>query len=265
MAGTMVYRLPVGHPNSPHMSSFRQAMREIQSIGDNRGYNYIAGFHGVPNWYCWHTRFISRTPLTPRLFLPWHRAYLWWLEQALQDRLEGVALPYWDWTAQPDIPLAYASSRVGNRANPLFSARIYVPTARPRVDKRTQRGPGRNPNARLPTRDEVGWVRSDPDWASFSDRLELLHNSVHTWVGGDMMNQDFAAWEPLFWAHHCMIDRIWYLWQVRNGNGGIPQDILDLELIPFGKRARDVLDVQRLGYEYAVSATPIPMPGGGNG
>jgi tyrosinase len=177
-------------------------MREIQSIGDNRGYNHIAGSHGVPNWCYWHTRFISRTPLTPRLFLPWHRAYLWWLEQALQDRLEGVALPYEEWTTQPDILLAYTSSRVGNRANPLFSARIYVPTARPRVDKRTQRGPGRNPNARLPTRDEVEWVRGDPDWASFFDRLELFHDSVHTWVGGDMMNQDFAAWEQLFWAHH---------------------------------------------------------------
>jgi tyrosinase len=53
-----------------------------------------------------------------------------------------------------------------------------------------------------------------------------------------------------------MIDRLWYLWQVRHGNR-IPHDLLDLELIPFGKSVRDVLDVQRLGYEYAVAATPI--------
>jgi tyrosinase len=78
-----------------------------------------------------------------------------------------------------------------------------------------------------------------------------------------MLNQETAAWEPLFWAHHSMVDRIWYLWQVRWGNGGIPRDLLDLELIPFGQRMRDVLDVQRLGYEYAASATQIPV-GGGN-
>jgi len=26
----------------------------MMEISDNRGYNYIAGFHGVPGWYCWH-------------------------------------------------------------------------------------------------------------------------------------------------------------------------------------------------------------------
>ena len=71
-----------------------------------------------------------------------------------------------------------------------------------------------------------------------------------------------AAFDPIFFAHHCMIDRIWYLWQVRHGNGGIPGDLLDLELIPFGKRVSDVLDVQALGYEYAQTATEVPIDGG---
>ena len=265
MAGSMVYRLPVADAATPHMSAFRQAMRDMQGIWDNRGYNYIAGFHGIPNWHCWHTQFSRRTPLQPRLFLPWHRAYLLRFERMLQDRVPGVAVPWWDWTRTRSIPSAYAARRVGNQANPLYSARIWVPTVRPRIDRRTQRWPGRNPLVRLPTDNEVAWVLDDPEWASFSDLLENLHNLVHNWVGGDMLNQETAAWEPLFWAHHCMIDRIWYLWQVRYGNGGIPRDILDLELIPFGQRTRDVLDVQRLGYEYAASATQIPVGGGGNG
>jgi tyrosinase len=66
-----------------------------------------------------------------------------------------------------------------------------------------------------------------------------------------------------------MIDRLWYLWQVRYGNGGIPAELLDEPLMPFNKTTADVLDVQRLGYEYAASAAPIPMPapvpGGSNG
>ena len=105
----------------------------------------------------------------------------------------------------------------------------------------------------------------DTDWASFSDRLEDFHDGVHGWVGGDMGDVTTAAYDPVFFAHHCMIDRVWYLWQVRHGNGGIPADLLDLELIPFGKRTSDVLDVQRLGYEYAASSTVVPVGGGNDG
>ena len=101
---------------------------------------------------------------------------------------------------------------------------------------------------------------ADSDWASFSDRLENLHDRVHGWVGGDMGDVTTAAFDPIFFAHHCMIDRAWYLWQVRWGNGDIPSDLLNLNLTPFGKTVRDVLDVQRLGYEYAGTATAIPTP-----
>jgi hypothetical protein len=30
-----------------------------------------------------------------------------------------------------------------------------------------------------------------------------------------------AAFDPIFWSHHAMIDRLWWLWQARNGNGNI--------------------------------------------
>ena len=259
MAGSMVYRLAVGDAASPHMTQFREAMREALAIWDNRGYNYIAGFHGAPGWYCWHHQFSPRTPVQARLFLPWHRAYLWWLEQALQDLVGGVSLPWWDWTAIRDVPPAFAATTVDNQANPLFSTRAWVPMANPPIDRQTQRFPGRNPFARLPTAGEIDALGRDTDFPSFSDRLENLHDSVHSWVGGDMTDVTTAAHDPLFFAHHCMIDRIWYLWQGRYGNGRIPWDLLDLELMPFGKRTRDVLNVQRLGYEYASSSAAVPI------
>jgi tyrosinase len=272
MAGDMVYRLPVADPATPAMAAFIGAMNQAQQLSDNRGYNYIAGFHGAPSWYCWHHQINPRTPLQARLFLPWHRAYLWWLEQDLQDRVPAVALPWWDWTTVARIPGAYAARRLADQSNPLYGTRASVPSAQPPINRRTRRAPGRNPQARLPlTTDLVTndprrpGVLEDTDWASFSDRLEDLHDHVHGWVGGDMGDVTTAAYDPIFFAHHCMIDRIWYLWQVRHGNGGVPRDLLDLELIPFGKRFRDVLDVQRLGYEYAASSTTIPTQAGGNG
>jgi tyrosinase len=271
VAGSMVYRLPVGDVAAAHMASFRQAMAAAQALSDNRGYNFIAGFHGAPSWYCWHHQISRRSRLQARLFLPWHRAYLWWLEQALQDRVEGVALPWWDWTTVRRIPAAYAGRRVDGVANPLYASRAYVPTARPPINHRTRRAAQANPASLLPRPRDVsnprtgGGVIEDPDWPSFSDRLENFHDAVHGWVGGDMGDVTTAAFDPIFFAHHCMIDRVWYLWQVRHGVRRISPRLLDLELIPFGKRVRDVLDVQALGYEYAASATEIPVTGAANG
>lgn len=191
------------------------------------------------------------------MFLPWHRAYLWWLEQALQDLVEGAALPWWDWSTERRVPDTYRAARLGKEPNPLRATRAYVPTADPRINRRTRRAPGRNPFARLPDTSEVDAVLEDADWASFSDRIEDFHDQVHGWVGGDMGDPTTAAFDPIFFAHHCAIDRLWYLWQVRHGNGGVPQVLMDLELIPFGKRMRDVVDVQNLGYEYAATSTDV--------
>lgn len=268
MAGSMVYRLAVGDARATHMAAFGAALAAAQRRLDRESYNWIAGFHGAPGWYCWHHQFNPRTPLQARLFLPWHRAYLWWLEQALQDRarelparLQGadIALPWWDWTTTREIPASY-------RAGPFASSRAWVPTARPPINHVTSRRPGSNPAVRLPLRDEVFHPRTgllaDSDFASFSDRLEDFHDDVHVWVGGDMRDPTVAAYDPVFFAHHCMIDRLWYLWQVRWGASRIPRDLLDLELVPFGMRVSDVINVQRLGYEYATTSAVVPAANG---
>ncbi|KAL4915885.1 common central domain of tyrosinase-domain-containing protein [Aspergillus aurantiobrunneus] len=50
--------------------------------------------------------------------------------------------------------------------------------------------------------------------------LEYIHNNVHGWVGGDfnghMSQIPVATFDPLFWLHHCNIDRIFALWQGLN-------------------------------------------------
>ncbi|SRR6266571_824532 len=261
MAGSMVYRLRVGAPNNPHMQRFRRAMAKIQAIRDKRGYNHIAGFHGEPNWYCWHHQRNQKNPrVRARLLLPWHRAYLWWLEQALQDAMkveaDGVALPWWDWTTQRGVPEAYAAETVGGEHNPLFDSHIRVSGATP-VDRFTTRDPG-SPSG-LPSAARVERLLSQTHFSTFSDGLESIHDSVHGWIGGDMESLEYAAFDPIFFAHHSMIDRLWYVWQVRHGVRNIPPGLLDMELIPFGKRVGDVLDVESLGYEYAASATEISL------
>jgi hypothetical protein len=57
-----------------------------------------------------------------------------------------------------------------------------------------------------------------------------------------------------------MIDRLWYLWQLRHGVENIPPSYMDRTLAPWDLRVRDVLDTRRLGYEYASSRIILPAP-----
>lgn len=43
-----------------------------------------------------------------------------------------------------------------------------------------------------------------------------LHNRVHVWIGGDM-SRGHSPNDPVFFLHHCNIDRIWSYWQTVNG------------------------------------------------
>jgi tyrosinase len=69
-----------------------------------------------------------------------------------------------------------------------------------------------------------------------------------------------AAFDPIFWSHHTMIDRLWWLWQ-QNGNSTISPDLMDAVLQPFTFRVRDVLNINDLGYEYAAAQTDVAIGG----
>jgi tyrosinase len=85
---------------------------------------------------------------------------------------------------------------------------------------------------------------------------------VHGWVGGQMGVIATAAFDPVFWAHHVMIDRLWYQWQLLHGVNNIPPNYAEKVLAPFGLTVEQVLDVRSLGYDYASSSaggTPLPL------
>jgi tyrosinase len=227
--------------------------RQVQGISDDRGYAYHAGIHGLP------------LPIgcdnahgTP-YFLPWHRAYLYFFERALRDRVPDAMLTWWDWRvtrARPaQIPPLFSDATMGGRPNPLASAevsRIALEQGGNQVGARTVRRPGAS-RARLPTSTEVADVLKIRDFLSFSDAVEGLHDRVHMWVGGHMGQIPYAAFDPIFWAHHAMVDRVWRLWQLGHVGAQPPAAILDDALPPFRMTVRRTLDVTALGYDYAVS------------
>ena len=92
-------------------------------------------------------------------------------------------------------------------------------------------------NARLASNDFRQWIldlfpevlfQPDP-WGQFSNHtwnfihrnqgtltsLEGIHDQVHVDVGGNghMSDPAVAAFDPIFWFHHCQVDRLLNLWQ----------------------------------------------------
>jgi tyrosinase len=248
----MNIRKSVRNLSDKELGKLRDAYDRMMKIRDNRGFNHIAGFHGIPDWYCWHHQLNQRSQLRVRLFLPWHRAYLHRFEQAVQDQVEDVTIPWWDWTSKKSrsegIPKAFTARTFDGKPNPLYKSHMYVPTANPPLDRDTVRAPGTPTD--LPTPETIDNLLELNDFGDFSDGLEDVHDSIHVWVGGDMAQIPFAAFDPIFYSHHTMIDRVWWLWQLRHGNSGI-LSLSNEVLAPFNLKVSDVLKIYDLGYDYA--------------
>ena len=97
-----------------------------------------------------------------------------------------------------------------------------------------------------------------PTFTDFSQKIERIHDGIHVWVGGTMSEIPVAAYDPLFYAHHTMIDRLWWLWQLQHPGADPPARYLDSPLPPFpGLTVSGTLDADRLGYEYALAEVPV--------
>ncbi|KAL4924110.1 tyrosinase [Aspergillus undulatus] len=106
--------------------------------------------------------------------------------------------------------------------------------------------------------------------------IEFIHNNVHWWAGGDgghMSQIPVATFDPIFWLHHCNIDRLFAIWQELNPDkfftdgyrGDFDQQVIGLPvtvtpttpLRPFHKdeggkywTSEEVRDFRTLGYTY---------------
>ena len=62
------------------------------------------------------------------------------------------------------------------------------------------------------------------DYTNFlmgKNSLEVVHNHIHVKIGGlfgTMTNVLAAPFDPIFWLHHCFIEKLFYAWQVKITN-----------------------------------------------
>lgn len=273
MAQTTV-RLSVEQSN---IAAVQDASGKLQAISatDNRSWIYLAGIHGFPDFACWHHSRVDQTQYSYDLFLPWHRAYLLTFEHALRDQNSDASLPWWDWTSplahQVGVPDAFSVAQVDGEGNPLATG--PMPDMPDDPARRTRRFPG--PPDELPSMDHdtprlraISKLLNLSKFTDFTNQIQNVHDFIHGWCGGldpadpnqggDMGVIATSAFDPIFWVHHCMIDRLWYLWQLRNGVANVPSSYLTRPLAPFPMTVADVLDITQLGYEYAASSITVP-------
>ena len=134
-----------------------------------------------------------------------------------------------------------------------------------KLDRDTQRFPGTTSVGTLPTYKDVDSLlyQKDDTFIDFTERLRNLNNEIHVWTGGQGVGKDgqttsgdmglipFSSFDPIYWSHKCMVDRIWWQWQHENGIDNMPNEWKDIVLEPFSMKVSDVLDISNLGYNYS--------------
>ncbi|KHD74468.1 tyrosinase family protein [Actinoplanes utahensis] len=268
----MAVRKSIADMTSAEKTAFANALRQFKTTPVNgRSYNSYIDQHIT--YFARTSDNISHAHQSPSFF-PWHREYLRLLEFDLQtvSGNPNLFLPYWDWTG-PVSP--FTADFCGAITNGSVSSGNFSPSWGWSVYRSSiatsflQRRLGQNasrPTATTVTNvqsfttyDRSPWNSTVAD--SYRNRNEIeLHNRVHNYVGGHMGTRE-APNDPVFWLHHCNIDRLWWLWQQSRGidtyqprTGTTPGVIDNTERMrPFatGKTPSALRDITTLGYSYA--------------
>jgi hypothetical protein len=153
-------------------------------------------------------------------FLGWHRQFLYEFESALREIDETIRIPYWDWSAHYlDIDNDPVWQKYGKNGDPENG---YCVTQGSFAGMQVTRNSDELNTPGCSTRNAMfGRVVSgskpeledlidlDNDM-SFSWSFEFVtHARVHSTIGLDFANTASAS-DPLFYAHHAFIDKIWF-------------------------------------------------------
>nr|WP_217346586.1 tyrosinase family protein [Noviherbaspirillum sp. L7-7A]MBV0881049.1 tyrosinase family protein [Noviherbaspirillum sp. L7-7A] len=155
------------------------------------------------SWTYWVNAHVNYCPHGTSYFLAWHRGYLYYFEQELRKMYPTLTLPYWDYYKYSRIPAEFTDPATGNplyvsrTGTNVYNALTLAPFASTVVN--FQRGTSN----------------------AFETSIESQpHNPVHNLIGGEMANMTSPR-DPIFFLHHCNIDRLWYAW-VRSGGKRVP-------------------------------------------
>lgn len=101
--------------------------------------------------------------------------------------------------------------------------------------------------------------KKNTEWVDLYKKLGITADdqNVDNPPYGWMTDNRITAYDPIFWAHHGNVDRIWAQWQKNHPNGN-PED-LDGVLAPWSLTVNDALSTRKLGYEYMRNSYHYPV------
>ncbi|XP_075098109.1 LOW QUALITY PROTEIN: polyphenol oxidase, chloroplastic-like [Nicotiana tabacum] len=287
---------PAAHSaDSAYIEKFNRAIQLMKQLPDNdpRSFKQQANVHCA---YCdgaYEQLGFPSSELQVHsswLFFPFHRCYLYFFEKILGSLINDptFAIPFWNWD-HPDgmrLPAMYAN-RSSSLFDPLRDQKHQPPVivdldfngADPNISNAQQTSQnltimyrqmvslGSTPAAFLGDPYRAG---GEPGGAGSLENIP--HGTVHVWTG-DRTQPNFenmgvfyaAGRDPIFYAHHSNIDRLWSVWKTL---GGRRQDFTDPDFLNSSFlfydekaqmvriRVRDCLDTTRLGYVYQGVVNP---------
>jgi tyrosinase len=304
----------VNYPPQPHSWTFQayihglpaDPFHPVESGGLRTGTPQLAAridlIYGQPangtpqaNWKtaalkCWGT-----CPHGSPWFVAWHRWYIFYFERIIRS-ITGVgdfSLPYWNYAsdqgASLQLPslfqdfssalyedtrgLGFANGAGTSDQNVPMNMNGYMPYSQ------TDYSLALSAKPLFPSDDASNFAEPpDPGYFTlgFAGRLEIQpHDNVHDNIGGIMSNVPTAAMDPIFFVHHCQIDRLWAAWQAANGsiyNWGTTStgpsqaqwisrkfSFVDAISNVVTVTAWGQLDTEKMGYEYDKLPAP-PQP-----
>ena len=255
-----VWGLSEAEPWHPIIEAYALGVRELKKPGRLQPltWTYQAAIHALPRGQAGDD-FLNRCQHFCWYFLPWHRFYLYYFERIVRAAIQTLdevgedvkaewALPYWNYERNDQarsLPTAFREERLpgGDEDNPLYVK---------------QRKPARNQGVPLDFNDVRSDVGRRPREFAFEDGspggfagpavgpshmgevagaaagvLENMpHGTVHVQVGGSRRQGDpedgymslfeTAGLDPIFWLHHCNVDRLWEMWLAEDDDHANP-------------------------------------------
>ena len=195
-------------------------------------------------------------------FLPWHRMFVYYLEQIVRETSgrPDFALPYWNYTSYDPALRGVVPWQFRASSDPVFGT-FYRP------DRTVLANSGQPIHQNQPGDVmDIGTIMAKTTYSSVSGVQGFcravdsgIHGRIHVLVGNaqNMGAVPYAGKDALFWVHHANIDRMWASWNRNGGANPTTGSWLDTEFVfadgtgqRVAARLRDFMDESVLGYGY---------------
>lgn len=202
-------------------------------------------------------------------FLPWHRLFVGYFEKIIRNVLADstFTLPYWDYTIADTAGMSPIHGIIPDefrmQNHPVFGS-LYVAERRSQVNAGAPIHQGLSVDPLNLDDLTADTYQGDAGFCSLLDGN--LHGTVHVRVGNsfNMGRVPFAGRDPIFWLHHCNIDRLWASWNAAGNSNPMLNQIFvfaDADGNRVEGNVGSVMDMSTMDYKYdRLESVPQPPP-----